>query len=115
MAAIDSEFVPPASPAIASPLVGDAIPARLRRVGVRPRQVLAMCVVGTLTLSLFASRDLPSWANRFADRPGAPTLQAIVERWDDTMGRLGLTRPHETLRAAVAWLLQQGWNGPLQD
>jgi hypothetical protein len=112
MAAIDSEY---ASPAIAAPPVSDAIPARLRRVGGRPSQVLAMCVVGSLTLALFASGDLPSWADRFTDQPGAPTLQRLVRDWNDAMDRVGLTRPQNALRSFIDWLKHQGWNGPLDD
>ena len=99
------------SPGAPTSAVADAIPPRLRRTGGSPRQVLAMCVIGTLALGLFASRDLPSWAERFADAPGAPTLQRLAGQWDDAMARLGLTRPHETLRAALARLLEQGWGG----
>lgn len=112
MAAIDTEY---ASPAIAAPPVSDAIPARLRRFGGKPRHVLAMCVVGSLTLALFASGDLPSWADRFTDQPGAPTLQRVVRDWNDAMARIGLTRPQDALRNLIDWLTHQGWTGPLDE
>ena len=91
-----------------APLIPDAIPPELRRTGGTPRQVLAMCVIGTLVLGLFASRDLPSWTERFAD---AQTLQRRAADWDDSMAKLGLVRPHEALRAAITRLLEQGWDG----
>jgi hypothetical protein len=90
-----------------APLVTDAIPPRLRRTGTTPRGVLLMCVVGTLVLGLFASRDLVTWTRRFE----VPTLNHLSERWDGWMARLGLVRPHETLRSAVARLVDLGWGG----
>jgi hypothetical protein len=101
------------SPAIAAPQVTDAIPSRLRRIGTTPRGVVAMCVVGTLALALFASRDLPSWAERLHGYPGGPNIQHAAVDWDGAMARIGFVRPHETLRATVAWLLAEGWKGPL--
>lgn len=94
-----------------SPLVTDAIPLRLRRTGGTPRQVVLMCVIGTLVLGLFASRDLVTWTGRFADAPGAPTAQRLAQEWDGWMAALGLVRPQETLRSAVARLVDLGWGG----
>jgi len=87
--------------------VADAIPPRLRRKGGTPRQVLALTLIGTLALGLFASRDLPSWTERFE----IPALSRLAATWDGAMAALGLTRPHETLRAAVARLIEVGWGG----
>jgi hypothetical protein len=98
-----------------APLVTDAIPPRLRRTGTTPGGVLLMCVIGTLVLGLFASRDLVTWTQRFADTPGAPTAQRLVEKWDGWMADWGLVRPHETLRSAVARLVDMGWNGGPND
>jgi hypothetical protein len=83
----------------------DAIPPELRRRGGSPRQVLALCLVGTLVLALFASRDLPGWADRFED----PGIARLAGEWDAAMARLGLVRPHEALREAMARLLAAGW------
>ena len=94
---------------IHSPTAADAIPAGLRRRSGTPRQVLVLCVVGSLVLSLFASRDLPSWTERFTDNPGAVTLQRVVAAWDDRMAGLGLTRPHEVLREAIRRALDATW------
>jgi hypothetical protein len=94
-----------------APLVTDAIPPRLRRVGTTSRGVLLTCLIGTLVLGLFASRDLVTWTQRFADAPGAPTAQRLVEKWDGWMAGLGLVRPHETLRSTVARLIDLGWGG----
>ena len=94
---------------IHSPAAADAIPPRLRQRGGTRRTVLVLSVVGSLVLALFASRDLPSWAERFADSPGAPTLQRLATAWDDRMAALGLTWPHETLRAAIRRALEATW------
>jgi hypothetical protein len=83
----------------------DAIPPDLRRRGGSPRQVLALCLAGSLILALFASRDLPGWADRF-DNPG---LARLAGDWDEAMAGLGLVRPHEALREAMARLLDAGW------
>jgi hypothetical protein len=90
-----------------APLVTDAIPPRLRRTGTTPRGVLLICVIGTLVLGLFASRDLVTWTQRLEN----PPLQRLVERWDGWMAELGLVRPHETLRSAAARLVDLGWGG----
>ena len=94
-----------------APLVTDAIPPRLRRAGTNPGGVLLMCVIGTLVLGLFASRDLVTWTGRFADNPGGPTAQRLVQKWDGWMASLGLVMPHETLRSTVARLVDMGWGG----
>ena len=90
-----------------APLVTDAIPPRLRRAGTTPRGMLLMCMVGTLVLGLLASRDLVTWVQRFE----VPAINHLAERWDGTMARLGLVRPHETLRSTVARLVDLGWGG----
>ena len=60
MVALERELREP-SPPTASTITADAIPLALRRRGASARQVLALTFLGVLTLSLFASRDLPSW------------------------------------------------------
>jgi hypothetical protein len=94
-----------------APLVTDAIPPRLRRTGTTPGGMFLMCVVGTLVLGLFASRDLVTWTQRFADAPGAPAAQRLSQVWDGWMADLGLVLPHETLRSTVARLIDLGWGG----
>lgn len=89
------------------PLVTDAIPPRLRRTGGTPGRVLLMCLIGTLVLGFFASRDLVTWTQRFEN----PALNRLAERWDGWMAAAGLVRPQETLRAAIARLTDLGWNG----
>jgi hypothetical protein len=74
----------------------DAIPLRLRRIGGTPRQVLAMTLVGTLLLGIFASPDLSSWLNRMGD--GAMT-------------RIGLAAPFHALRRSVHRILDAQWPG----
>jgi hypothetical protein len=94
-----------------APLVTDAIPPRLRRIGTTPRRVLLMCVIGTLVLGIFASRDLVTWVPRFEK----PALNHLAERWDGWMAEAGLVRPHETLRSGVARLVDMGWSGGAAD
>lgn len=92
-----------------APVVTDAIPPRLRRNGGSPRQVLALCVIGTLVLGLFASRDLPSWIERVADTPSAEPLRRAATAWDAAMAKIGFVRPHEALRETIARLQELGW------
>jgi hypothetical protein len=35
--------------------------------------------------------------------------QALATQWDDTMASLGLTRPHDALRALIRRLLDAQW------
>ena|SRR5437870_3562661 len=104
MVAVEHEL-----PAVASAPTADAIPLKLRRHGGSPRQVLALTLVGTLVLALFASRDLSSWLDRMGHSPILAPLQRAAAIWDDTMTMLGLTRPHEALRAAIRDLLDRQW------
>jgi hypothetical protein len=87
----------------------DAIPLKLRRRGGSPRQVLALTVVGTLALGLFASRDLPSWTDRLGDGPVSEHVQALAAEWDRAMAALGLVEPHDALRSAIRHLLDWQW------
>jgi len=90
----------------------DAIPPRLRRHGGSPRQVLVLTLVGTLVLAVFAAPDLASWLDRMDGGPIIKPLQRAAAEWDDAVGRLGLTRPHEILRAATRRLLDLEWGDP---
>lgn len=105
MAAIERE--PPA--VAAPPPSADAIPTRLRRIGVRPRQVLAMTVIGTLVLGSFASHDLSSWLRRMGDSGGLVPIQHAAVEWDAAMTRLGLAAPFVFLRNEIHRLLDLEW------
>jgi hypothetical protein len=98
--------IPIAAP---SSISADAIPIAARRAGASLRQVFAVTLIGTVFLAFFASRDLPSWGERLGDGPAALAVRSGFETWDDMMAGLGLTRPHEALRATVKWLLEQSW------
>lgn len=104
MAAVESDL-PSATPS------ADAIaPTLRRRVGGGTRgHVLALTLVGTLVLAMFASRDLSSWLDRIGDGPILMPLQHAASRWDGAMAALGLTRPQEALRRAVRRALDAGW------
>jgi hypothetical protein len=99
------EAVPPPR----SPSSTDAIPLALRRRGGTPRQVLAMSLVGTLLLAIFAAPDLTSWLDRMGGGPVLEPLQNAAAAWQDAMVRLGLTAPHEAIRAAMRRVLAWRW------
>ena len=102
------ELAGAAAPLDATPSA-DAIPLRLRRSGGTPRQVFAITLVGTIVLALLASRDLPSWTERFGDGRIAQTAHSLAVEWDGAMARAGLVRPHEALRLAIRRLLDWEW------
>ncbi len=89
---------------------GDAIPLSLRRTGGTPRQVLAMSVIGTLVLAVFAAPDLSSWLDRMGGGPVLETMQNAAAAWDAAMTRLGLTEPHDALRSAMRRVLEWRWD-----
>ena len=93
-----------------APLVTDAIPPSLRRRGANSRQVLAICLIGAVVLAFFASRDTPGWAERLGDSGLDHRLRDIAGAWDGAMETLGLTAPHEALRAAMGRALDWRWN-----
>jgi hypothetical protein len=107
MVAAESEL-----PAVSVAPSADAIPLKLRRRGGSPCQVLALTLVGSLVLAVFASRDLSSWLDRMGHSPLLAPLQHAAATWDDTMATLGLTRPHELLRETIRRLLDWEWRAP---
>ena len=107
MAAVEGEL--PSATAAPS---ADAIPLKLRRRGGSPRQVLALTLVGTLVLGVFASRDLSAWLDRMGNGPVVEPIQRVAAQWDGAMDRLGLVRPHEALRGTIRQLLDWQWGSP---
>jgi hypothetical protein len=91
------------------PVSGDAIPLSLRRTGETPRQVLTMSLIGTLLLAVFAAPDLSSWVDRMGGGPILEPLQNAAAEWNAAMTRLGLTAPHEAIRAAMRRVLEWRW------
>ena len=87
----------------------DAIPLALRRHGGTPRQVLAMSVIGTLLLAVFAAPDLSSWLDRMGGGPVLEPLQNAAAQWEATVARFGLTAPHEAIRAGMRRVLEWRW------
>jgi hypothetical protein len=108
MVALEKELprIAPAKP----PPGGDAIPLSLRRIGGTPRQVLAMSVIGTLVLAVFAAPDLSSWLDRMGGGPVLEPLQNAAAEWNAAMGRLGLTEPHEAIRTSMRRVLEWRWD-----
>jgi hypothetical protein len=109
MVALEKEPPPVAS---SPPAGADAIPLSLRRRGGSPRQVLALTVIGTLVLGVFASRDLSTWLDRMGGGPVLEPLQNAAAEWDLAMERANLTRPHDAIRAAMRRLLDWRWEEP---
>ena len=99
----------PLPPLPAPPVSADAIPLTLRRRGGTSRQMLAMAALGAIALALFASPDLPGWADRLGDGWIADAMRPIAQDWDRAMTRLGLTRPHQALREAVQRMQEWRW------
>ena len=98
---------------VAAPPSRDAIPPRLRRRGGTARQVLAMTVIGTLLLAIFASADLLSWLDRMGGGPLLAPLQHAAAQWHGAMARLYLDRPQKLLRSTMHRMLD--WRWPDQD
>jgi hypothetical protein len=92
-----------------APLVTDAIPPKLRRLGITQRQFLVAALAGALVLALFASRDTPGWAERLGDSAFDHHVHTIVSAWDETMEKLNLTVPHDRLRDAMQRVLDWQW------
>ena len=109
MVALERELPEPAPMPEPAPVTADAIPLRLRRWGVSPRQVLAMSLTGALFLAVFASHDLSSWLDRIGGGPMLAPIQHAAASWDRTMDRFGLTRPAEATRDLVQRLLDGDW------
>jgi len=107
MVALEKDL-PPSRPAPPPPSA-DAIPLSLRRSGGTPRQVLAMTAIGTLLLAVFAAPDLSSWLNRMGGGPMLEPLQNAAAEWEAAAARLGLTEPHEAIRAAMHRALDWRW------
>lgn len=88
----------------------DAISSTLRRGGGSPRQAFVIILTGSIMLALFASRDLPSWAERLSDGPFAEQARSFAASWDQTMAALGFALPHDALRSAVSRFLECQWD-----
>lgn len=68
-----------------------------------------MSVIGTLLLAVFAAPDLSSWLNRTGGGPMLEPLQNAAAEWEAEATRLGLTAPHEAIRAAMRRMLEWRW------
>jgi hypothetical protein len=104
MVAVEREL-----PVVAEAPSADAIPLALRRRGGSARQVLAIAVIGTVVLAMFAARDLATWLDRMGNDPMLRPIQHAAAEWDRAMDRLGLTRPSEALRDFIRGALDRRW------
>jgi hypothetical protein len=103
----------PREPAAAAPSVGaDGIPALARRRTATIRQTLAACAIGAAILALFASSDLPSWADQLRDGPMTPLLRKLAIGWNADLRRFDLNLPHGSLHRTVEWLKDLEWPQP---
>ena len=108
MVAVEREL-----PLVEASAGADAIPVALRRRGGSPRQVLALTLIGTLVLAVFASDDLSSWLDRMGHRPLLIPLQHAAADWNRAMHRIDLAAPNDALRRVVRRLLDWQWGeGP---
>jgi hypothetical protein len=105
MSAVERILDEPASAAVAA----DAILPAARRRAVSPRRVFAAVAAGSVVLALLASSDLPSWGEELGPGVLTPSLRRAANLWNGEMERLGLTRPHEALRAGMRWLRDRQW------
>jgi hypothetical protein len=71
-----------------------------------------MTVIGTLLLAIFAASDLSAWLDRMGGGPVLEPLQNAAAEWNAEMTRLGLTAPHQAIRAAVRRALEWRWGEP---
>ena len=104
MVAVEHEL-----PVVEAAPSADAIPLALRRRGGTPRQVLALTLIGTLVLAVFASGDLSSWLGRMGHSPVLTPVQHAAAAWNGAMQRVGLTRPNDALRRLIGQLLDWQW------
>lgn len=71
-----------------------------------------MTVIGTLVLAVLAAPDLSSWLDRMGGGPILEPLQNAAAEWETALARVGLTEPHEAIRAAMRRALEWRWHGP---
>ena len=102
-----SDRAPPGRPRAAP--VANAIPLGLRVHGGMPRTVLLLCLIGTIVLGLFACATCRAGPSGSVMRRRCGPCNVRPRAWDDAMAALGLTRPHQMLRAAVARWQETGW------
>src|SRR4051812_16169306 len=104
MVAVEREL-----PVIDTAPAADAIPLALRRRGGSPRQVLAIAIIGSAVLAVFASHDLATWLDRLGDGPMLRPVQHAAADWDRAMDRLGLTQPALIMRDFIRGALDRQW------
>lgn len=68
-------------------------------MGVTPRQLLGIAVLGCLVAALFGATPLSAWVD--ASVAGGSVVQQIADAWRDLTQRVELDRPYEALRHAV--------------
>ena len=68
-------------------------------MGVTPRQLLGIAVLGCVVAALFGATPLAAWVDESV--AGGTTVQLTADAWRDLTQRIGLDRPYEALRHAV--------------
>jgi hypothetical protein len=87
----------------------DGIPAGAKRRTGSPGQVFAACAAGALVVALLSSPESPSWTERVGDQPFGAAAREAANAWNDRVARLGLTWPHQALRAIARRLSESQW------
>ena len=80
----------------------DAIPPQDRQHTASPRGVLIACLLGTVMLLLFCSRELPAWADQ-----KLPELSDIAKQIDEALDAVHLSAPYDAIHAFMQRLSLQ--------
>ena len=68
-------------------------------MGVTPRQLLGVALLGCLIASVFGAAPLAAWVD--ASIAAGTVVQQAADAWHDTMQGAGLDGPYRALRDAV--------------
>jgi hypothetical protein len=68
-------------------------------MGVTPRQLLGIAVLGCVVAALFGAAPLSAWVDQSV--AAGTTVQVVADAWRDLTQRVGLDRPYDALRHAV--------------
>ena len=84
----------------------DAIPQVDRQHAASARGVLTACLIGTLMLLLFCSRELPAWADQ-----KLPELSDTAKAIDDALDAIDVTAPYDAIHAFMQRLSDSRFGG----
>lgn len=84
----------------------DAIPPQDRTHTTNARGVLVACLLGSLMLLVFCSRELPAWADQ-----KWPELSPAATAIDDALRRSGLGAPYEAIHGLMQRFADKRFGG----